>query len=436
MRWTIRVCFLNGETVPVNIDSEASVEDLRLEVQRKIKKQVRGLTLMRTACGLAGTSKLEVSSSLQQAGLQDGQDVTGLLGGDDVKVKAHKFGWGFGAIINGGLRIWGHEFFFKMTPEQSKKTEKDVLELFFTETAVAAVTTEGEVVTCGDKNAGGDSTSVQDQLTDVISISGTSLAFAALKADATVVCWGDPDSGGDCAKVQAQLQGIRIRQVFPCQNAFAAVTDAGRVITWGQADQGGDCSEVQGQLVGVKHIAASAHAFAAILGDGSVVSWGSPDAGGDSSSVREKLTKVKAVYATKFAFAAVKEDGTVVTWGPAEHGGRTDGHLYQHPVKPESIAEENVSTLMAVHESTAKTVQICRVLRTNGRPLRPISARGQASDDGVLEAGGADSCALMKLHPTGSATVTFRNFIRQLKPLTKALDSVLTGRITPSQSLA
>lgn len=63
----------------------------------------------------------------------------------------------------------------------------------------------------------------------------------------------------------------------------------------------------------------------------------------------------------------------------------TDGHLYQHPVKPEPIPEENsgstrpqsplVSTLLAVHE------------RSNGRPLRPISARGRKPEryDTVLE---------------------------------------------------
>jgi len=62
----------------------------------------------------------------------------------------------------------------------------------------------------------------------------------------------------------------------------------------------------------------------------------------------------------------------------------TDGHLYQHPAKPETILEENssvgsqsplVSTLLAVHE------------RNNGRLLRPISARGRKPERGdtVLE---------------------------------------------------
>ena len=43
MRWTIHACLLNGDSIAVSIDQDASGEDLRLEVQRKIKKQVAGL---------------------------------------------------------------------------------------------------------------------------------------------------------------------------------------------------------------------------------------------------------------------------------------------------------------------------------------------------------------------------------------------------------
>ena len=43
MRWTVHVSLLNGDSVAISIDQDASVEDLRLEAQRKIKKQVTGL---------------------------------------------------------------------------------------------------------------------------------------------------------------------------------------------------------------------------------------------------------------------------------------------------------------------------------------------------------------------------------------------------------
>ena len=43
MRWTVHVSFLNGDRLAISIDPDASVEDLRLEAQRKIKNQVAGL---------------------------------------------------------------------------------------------------------------------------------------------------------------------------------------------------------------------------------------------------------------------------------------------------------------------------------------------------------------------------------------------------------
>ena len=80
----------------------------------------------------------------------------------------------------------------KCLAKQRKRLENDVLEVFFTETAVAAIKANGEVVTCGDRTGGGDSEKVQDQLVDVTSITGTMSAFSALRADGKVVCWGDP----------------------------------------------------------------------------------------------------------------------------------------------------------------------------------------------------------------------------------------------------
>ena len=51
----------------------------------------------------------------------------------------------------------------------------------------------GAVVTWGDSGAGGDASSVQEQLAaGVIGISSTHAAFAALKENGAAVTWGDP----------------------------------------------------------------------------------------------------------------------------------------------------------------------------------------------------------------------------------------------------
>ena len=87
---------------------------------------------------------------------------------------------------------------------------------------------------------------MKDQLTDVRSITAAYSAFAALKGDGSVVTWGDAECGGDSTSVQAQL--TYIRSIVASGGAFAASRADGRVVTWGEAAGGGDSSSVQAQL--------------------------------------------------------------------------------------------------------------------------------------------------------------------------------------------
>ena len=77
-------------------------------------------------------------------------------------------------------------------------------------------------------------------------------AFAALKSDGSVVTWGDFDWGGDSSTVKAQLSG-GVQCVFGNERAFAAVKFDGSVVTWGDAEAGGDSSSVASQLSGCAH---------------------------------------------------------------------------------------------------------------------------------------------------------------------------------------
>ena len=73
-----------------------------------------------------------------------------------------------------------------------------------TERAFAALKTDGSVVTWGDGEIGGDSTSVQDQLTDVLFIRRNVVAFAAILRNGSVVSWGFEEDSGDSSAVQQQ----------------------------------------------------------------------------------------------------------------------------------------------------------------------------------------------------------------------------------------
>ncbi|WP_413682031.1 Ig-like domain-containing protein [Prochlorococcus sp. MIT 1323] len=191
------------------------------------------------------------------------------------------------------------------------------------EFAFAALKDDGSVITWGDSRYGGDSSSVDLELSSGVNqIFSTSSAFAALKDDGSVVTWGGSNSGGDSSSVDVELSS-GVKQIFSSFDAFAAVKDDGSVATWGNSDYGGDSSSVDLELSsGVNQIFSTSSAFAALKDDGSVVTWGGSNSGGDSSSVDVELSSgVNQIFSTSSAFAALKDDGSVVTWGVSGYGG-------------------------------------------------------------------------------------------------------------------
>lgn len=93
------------------------------------------------------------------------------------------------------------------------------------------------VVTCGD------SSKVQDQLSNVQQIHATDFAFAAIRGDGSVVTWGHEERG---AKSDPDLRNVL--QLQASEQAFAALRADGMVVSWGNPDYGGDSSQVQEQL--------------------------------------------------------------------------------------------------------------------------------------------------------------------------------------------
>jgi len=83
---------------------------------------------------------------------------------------------------------------------------------------------------CRNQGYGGDSNSVQNQLTRIRAIQASRRAFAALTTDGNVVTWGAAEAGGDSRSVQAQLRNVTCIQAS--HNAFAALREDGCVIYW------------------------------------------------------------------------------------------------------------------------------------------------------------------------------------------------------------
>ncbi|MCL1122932.1 Ig-like domain-containing protein [Shewanella surugensis] len=178
--------------------------------------------------------------------------------------------------------------------------------------AYAALKADATVVTWGEMDTGGDSSSVASELTDVTAIESTTYALAALREDGTVVTWGDMDTGGDSSAVADKL--VNVKALYANNAAFVALKDDASAVAWGRSESGGDTSAITDKLVNIKHIYSTGEAFAALKADGTVVTWGAVDSGGDSLNVAPDLTDVQVIYATNNAFIAVKGDGSVVAW--------------------------------------------------------------------------------------------------------------------------
>ena len=162
-------------------------------------------------------------------------------------------------------------------------------ELFFSSKAVAAFTTAGGVVTWGDSNSGGDSSSVASQLeSGVKTVHPGRHAFAALKHDGSLVVWGRDTYGGTphtTNGVPAAALASGVTKVVSGYDYFAALKDDGTVVYWGGNNYFGltgiSFESVSASLTGVTDIVSGQNAVGALKSDGTVdarygwLTWGS-----------------------------------------------------------------------------------------------------------------------------------------------------------------
>ena len=240
---------------------------------------------------------------------------------------------GFGAVTESRhVVFWGFpdEYYLNMEETEgyrvrgtfdTKLQEVQQLQLF--DNSCAAVSKDGHVAIwgpCGNlRKSRSLSFFERQQMGEVACIQvNQSGAFAALCKDGTVVTWGFGPSGGDSTAVQEQLTNVV--QIQASVGAFAALRSDGTVVSWGDK-KASVTRSVQSQLHGVKAIQASNAAFAALREDKSVVAWGAKDFGGCTGAAQGQLKNVTCIQANKAAFAAIRADGSVVTWGRRNFGG-------------------------------------------------------------------------------------------------------------------
>jgi len=180
----------------------------------------------------------------------------------------------------------------------------NVVAVYSTLRAYAALRTDGSVVCWGNAASGG--TTPTGVSSNVISIESTLSAFAALKADGTVVFWGDSTE----IRSSTQSDLINITKLYSSNSGFACLNSSGRVIMVGTYTTITAYPIPVGFNSNVVEVYTNDIGFAALRNDGSVATWiVSNNTNADLSS------NIVCVFPNQYSFAALKNDGSVVWWG-------------------------------------------------------------------------------------------------------------------------
>jgi len=188
--------------------------------------------------------------------------------------------------------------------------------------AWAIITKEGNVITGGNKQEGGNSSFEKKQLKNVKMIVSTAGAFAALLDNGRVVTWG---FGIECIQPHHNGQLQNVKRIFSTNSAFAALLDDGGVVAWGESHFGGEIpDDIQNKLRNVKMIISTDNAFTALLCEGRVFAWGNDcSAAKIPDELQPDLQHVKMIFSDGDAFAFLLHNSSeVFFWGKEEEDGQ------------------------------------------------------------------------------------------------------------------
>ena len=186
--------------------------------------------------------------------------------------------------------------------------------------AMAAIKNNGSCVTWGHSNNGGYSGSVT--LSNIVDIYPGIYSFAALNISGGVVTWGNSNNGANSSSVASSINA-NVVSVNMSNYAGAALKNNGQVITWGDTTYGGNSSSVSSDISSgvVVVYTDNGYTYSALKNNGQVITWGSYGGNSNVAASSINLTSVVSVYTNNSAYAALKQNGSVVTWGLYNSGG-------------------------------------------------------------------------------------------------------------------
>lgn len=234
-----------------------------------------------------GFTAIRENGSLVSWGVIEGLETSDALDGSELKTisdaKKVVATYAHFAVLrdNGTVSTWQGGYYTSDFESPSEPITNGV-DISSNSGAFAALLDDGSVVSWGRPKAGG-TPPVELDLSNMAQIVGTLNApgyvtnngygaFAALKQDGSVVSWGEPGFGGNTSDIEDQLTNVI--KLFANAKAFAALKADGSVVTWGDPRSGGDSRTVQPLLHDIETIQPFLDSFIALKQDGSRVSWG------------------------------------------------------------------------------------------------------------------------------------------------------------------
>ena len=195
----------SGVGYSVEVSPETPVSELKAAAQQHFRRR-----LLLTAKG----QQLDLTATLCEAGLRDGDEVTavvqlGKLGASNTAFAWHRHG--------GEVVTWG----FPEFRGDSSEVQEQLRNVQATQLLLLPFLNQGQ-----HPASGGDSSEVQDRLRNAQSIQATAGGFAAILESGAAVTWGSPAFGGDSSQVQEQLRNVRQIQATDA-GAFAAILSLG-----------------------------------------------------------------------------------------------------------------------------------------------------------------------------------------------------------------
>ena len=268
-----------------------------------------------------------------------------------------------------------------------------VIAVYSTYETFAALKSDGSVISWYDPGDGSPVSVMSFSNIGAVAVYSTATAFAALKSDGSVVAWGNVDYGGTDPGI---ISGVV--SIYSTYGAFAALKSDGSVQAWGDSGQGGEApTTVTAANSGVVTVYSTGLAFVALKSDGSVQAWGDFGYGGTApSTVTAANSGVVSIYSAQLAFAALKSDGSVVAWGDPYSGGTTP----ETGVSSGVVAVYSNSSAFAALKSDGSIVAWGSELQGGTAPTTVTSA-----NSGVVAVYSTDGGAFAALKSNGSLVV-------------------------------